>query len=90
MQSGSIFVIEDGILFLDYVKMGSFYKDEMNFDYPDNFARFYDVIYHQQRDDVDNDYFQRKIRQTTGKILEIGVGILITYNNSAFTFYGDK
>lgn len=42
--------------------------------YPKNFARFYDTIYHQQRDGVDNDFFQNEIIRTKGKILEIGVG----------------
>ncbi len=42
--------------------------------YPKNFARFYDLIYHQQRDGVDNEYFLNEINQTKGKILEIGVG----------------
>ena len=43
-------------------------------EYPKNFARFYDVIYHQIRDGVDNQYFQNEIQQSKGKILEIGVG----------------
>jgi len=42
--------------------------------YPKNFARFYDLIYHQQRDGVDNEYFLNEIVQTKGKILELGVG----------------
>lgn len=42
--------------------------------YPKNFARFYDTIYHQQRDGVDNEYFQNAIKQTKGKVLEVGVG----------------
>jgi SAM-dependent methyltransferase len=42
--------------------------------YPKNFARFYDVIYHQQRDGVDNEYFLNVIKQTKGKVLEVGVG----------------
>ncbi len=46
----------------------------MTFEYPKNFARFYDVIYHQMRDGVDNDFFLQKIKKTKGKILEIGVG----------------
>jgi SAM-dependent methyltransferase len=43
-------------------------------EYPDNFARFYDLMYHQQRDGVDNAYYHDEIKQTEGKILEIGVG----------------
>jgi SAM-dependent methyltransferase len=42
--------------------------------YPETYARFYDLIYHQQRDGVDNDFFLSEIRKTKGKILEIGVG----------------
>lgn len=42
--------------------------------YPENFARFYDLIYHQLRDSVDNEYFQNEILQTNGRILEVGVG----------------
>jgi len=42
--------------------------------YPKNLARFYDLIYHQQRDGVDNEYFLNEIVQTKGKILELGVG----------------
>jgi SAM-dependent methyltransferase len=42
--------------------------------YPESFARFYDVIYHNLRDETDNQYFQDEINRTNGKILEIGVG----------------
>ncbi|MBN1597719.1 MAG: class I SAM-dependent methyltransferase [Bacteroidales bacterium] len=42
--------------------------------YPKSFARFYDIIYHKQRDGVDNEYFLNEIGQTKGKILELGVG----------------
>ena len=30
----------------------------MTCEYPENFARFYDLIYHRQRDGVDNIFFQ--------------------------------
>lgn len=43
-------------------------------EYPQNFARFYDLIYHSQRDGVDNDYFHSEIMKTEGKVLEVGVG----------------
>ncbi|MBA7575510.1 hypothetical protein ES708_17340 [subsurface metagenome] len=43
-------------------------------EYPDYFARFYDLIYHKLRDGVDNQYFLDQIKQTDGKILEVGVG----------------
>jgi SAM-dependent methyltransferase len=46
----------------------------MTHEYPENFARFYDLIYHNLRDAVDYNFFQNEIRQTKGKILEIGVG----------------
>jgi SAM-dependent methyltransferase len=46
----------------------------MKHEYPENYARFYDLIYHQMRDSVDNDYFQNVIKQAKGKVLEIGVG----------------
>lgn len=42
--------------------------------YPDFFARFYDLIYHQMRDGVDNKFYLDKIRKTKGKVLEVGVG----------------
>lgn len=42
--------------------------------YPKNFARFYDAIYHTLRDGVDNRYFLDRIRETNGRILEVGVG----------------
>ncbi len=43
-------------------------------EYPECFARFYDLIYHKHRDGVDNEYFQREIKSAKGRILEIGVG----------------
>lgn len=42
--------------------------------YPDFFARFYDLIYHQHRDSTDNDFFLNEIFNTNGKVLEVGVG----------------
>jgi SAM-dependent methyltransferase len=54
--------------------------------YPESFARFYDVIYSQLRT-VDRDYFLRKILETRGPVLEIGVGtgrfFLDALNNGA-------
>ena len=46
----------------------------MPFEYPDNFARFYDVIYHSIRDGVDNNYYHQKIKEASGPVLEIGAG----------------
>ncbi len=42
--------------------------------YPDNFARFYDLIYHQMRDSADAEFYLGEIRQTKGRVLEIGTG----------------
>ena len=42
--------------------------------YPDFFARFYDLIYHQVRDGVDNKFYLDKIKKTKRKVLEVGVG----------------
>jgi SAM-dependent methyltransferase len=63
----------------------------MIYEYPKNFARFYDLIYHQQRDGVDNEYFQKEIKQTKGKVLEIGVGtgrLFINALNRGADIYG--
>jgi SAM-dependent methyltransferase len=46
---------------------------ETHAEYPEHFARFYDVVYAHLRT-VDLDYFLRKIRSTKGPVLEIGVG----------------
>lgn len=46
----------------------------MIIEYPEIMARFYDVIYHKHRDGVDNEYFQKEIKSTKGRVLEIGVG----------------
>jgi SAM-dependent methyltransferase len=59
--------------------------------YPKNFARFYDLIYHQQRDGIDNEYFLNEIRRTNGKILEVGVGtgrLFINALNQGADIYG--
>ena len=46
----------------------------MIYEYPKNFARFYDVIYHQMRDGVDHEFFLNAISQASGRVLEVGVG----------------
>ena len=46
----------------------------MRYTYPQFFARFYDLVYHDKRDGVDNKFFLDQIKNTEGKILEIGVG----------------
>lgn len=48
--------------------------DFKSVEYPDFYARFYDLIYHDIRDGVDNDYYLERIKETEGKILEVGVG----------------
>jgi SAM-dependent methyltransferase len=50
--------------------------------YPENFARFYDTIYHNMRDAVDDEYFQNEIKSSGGKILEIGVGTGRLFTNA--------
>ena len=63
----------------------------MIYKYPANFARFYDTIYHQIRDTVDNEYFQNEIKNTSGKVLEIGVGtgrLFINALNQGADIYG--
>ena len=42
--------------------------------YPESFARFYDFIYKNLRDSADKSFFLNEIRQTKGKVLEIGTG----------------
>lgn len=42
--------------------------------YPQYFAQFYDTIYTKLRDDKDKNYFLKKIKQTSGPVLEIGAG----------------
>ena len=42
--------------------------------YPDYFAKFYDLIYHKVRDGVDNKFYLDEIKNSRGKILEVGTG----------------
>ena len=63
----------------------------MIYKYPTNFARFYDTIYHNMRDGVDNEYFQNEIQRSGGKILEIGVGtgrLFVNALNQGADIYG--
>ncbi len=42
--------------------------------YPEFFARFYDVIYDHIRNEADHDFFLNKILAAKGPVLEVGVG----------------
>jgi SAM-dependent methyltransferase len=42
--------------------------------YTANFARFYDLIYANIRSDIDTGYYLKKIKETNGPVLEVGVG----------------
>jgi SAM-dependent methyltransferase len=46
----------------------------MSIIYPQFFARFYDLIYHQLRPSVDHDFYLGKILAAKGPVLEIGTG----------------
>lgn len=43
-------------------------------DYPEYFARFYDIIYDSMRSHVDTEFYMNRIQQTHGPVLEIGCG----------------
>ena len=45
-----------------------------NQEYPEVFARFYDLIYHSIRSEVDTAFFLEQIRQAKGPVLEVGTG----------------
>jgi SAM-dependent methyltransferase len=60
-------------------------------EYPDYFARFYDLIYHQIRDGVDNKFYLGEIKNTKGKVLEVGTGtgrLLIEALENGSDIYG--
>lgn len=60
-------------------------------EYPDFFARFYDTIYDHMRDGTDHQYFIKKILDTRGSVLEIGVGtgrLFIDALNQGADIYG--
>ena len=59
--------------------------------YPEYFARFYDLIYHKVRDGVDNNFYLEKIKNSGGKILEVGTGtgrLLIEALENGADIYG--
>jgi SAM-dependent methyltransferase len=43
-------------------------------DYPEYFARFYDVIYNSIRQQSDHDFFMKKILSANGPVLDVGCG----------------
>ena len=45
-----------------------------SYNYPQNFARFYDTIYMEIRDGDDKKFFINKIKSAERKVLEVGVG----------------
>jgi SAM-dependent methyltransferase len=63
----------------------------MAHEYPKAFARFYDTIYQELRDDTDHQFFLDKIAAANCKVLEIGVGtgrFFIDALNSGADAYG--
>lgn len=50
--------------------------------YPKSLARFYDLIYHQLRDDTDLNFFKNESVRTNGKVLEVGVGTGRLFTNA--------
>lgn len=63
----------------------------MDVEYPEYFARFYDLIYHQIRDGVDNKFYLGEIKNTKGKVLEVGTGtgrLLIEALENGADIYG--
>ena len=61
------------------------------YEYPKNYARFYDLIYHQLRDSVDKEYFLQEMKRPKGKVLEMGVGtgrFFIEALNQGVDIYG--
>ena len=59
--------------------------------YPEFFARFYDVLYEKLRGGEDTQFYQRKIAETQGSVLELGVGtgrFFIEALNSGANIYG--
>jgi len=60
-------------------------------EYPEYLARFYDLIYHQIRDGIDNRFYLDRIREAKGKILEAGTGtgrLLIEALENGADIYG--
>ncbi len=60
-------------------------------EYPDYFARFYDLIYHTVRSETDTGYYLEQIKACKGKVLEIGSGtgrLFIDALNAGADIYG--
>ncbi|MEI7484623.1 MAG: class I SAM-dependent methyltransferase [Ignavibacteriota bacterium] len=49
-------------------------KTQDSVEYPETFAKFYDVIYDKLRSSVDYDYYLKRILECKGTVLEVGVG----------------
>jgi SAM-dependent methyltransferase len=49
-------------------------KTQDTVEYPEIFAKFYDVIYSKLRSSVDYNYYLKKILESKGPVLEVGVG----------------
>ena len=63
----------------------------MAHEYPETFARFYDLIYHHLRDSADSAFYLGEISSTKGKVLEIGTGtgrFFLTALNEGADIYG--
>jgi SAM-dependent methyltransferase len=76
-------VVDKGLLFgrICSLKLYNFEESltflkitSMAFEYPETFARFYDLIYNRMRDSVDHEFYLREIMHTKGRVLEIGTG----------------
>lgn len=75
----------------EFIRIFPEIKLPMIYEYPPNFARFYDVIYQQLRNSIDHTFFLNEIRQTQGRVLEIGVGtgrFFIDALNAGAEIYG--
>lgn len=60
-------------------------------EYPDFIAEFYDLIYHQVRDGVDNEFYFNRIKEAKGRVLEAGSGtgrLFIQSLDSGADIYG--
>jgi len=76
-QDGRVFPAPVGRDLANGRHLGYQYRVEikrMSANYPEVFARFYDLIYSRVRDGVDTEFYLSRIEKMTGKTLEIGAG----------------